>query len=241
MDFSFRSASLTRPFYRGELVDLIVPTLRHVEETSWPDWINSQRTNRYTSHAVLANTLEDQREFYDSLRTGSRFALLITRSGDERPIGIVSLSGLDFRQRSAAIAIVMDTETEVPTPPLASLEAMAIMTQHGFDVMGLNRIDAGQAYPALVRWNRLLEILGYRAEGFKKQAFVRGHSASDVVMLACLYENYLDLTLRRNGDLWPGTSEARRQISTIPKKAFAELLHEKIYALELDYFTARET
>ncbi len=229
-----------RPFYRGEHVDLIVPTLKHVEETSWPDWMNSQRTNKHTSHAVLANTLEDQRDFYNSLRAGSRFALLITPAGDERPIGIVSLSALDFRQRSAAIAIVMDTETDIPTSPLASLEAMAIMTQHGFDVMGLNRLDAGQAYPALVRWNRLLEILGYRAEGFKKQAFVRGHAADDVVILACLYENYRGLTLRRNGDLWPGTAETRRLIDALPKKAFAELLYESSSALELAYFADQE-
>jgi RimJ/RimL family protein N-acetyltransferase len=227
----------TRPFYRGEHVDLIVPALRHVEETSWPDWMNSQRTNRYTSHAILANTLEDQRAFYDSLRSGSRFALLITRAGDEQPIGVVSLSGLDFRQGSAAIAIVMDTETDIPTSPLASLESMAIMTQHGFDVMGLNRIDAGQAFPELVRWNRLLEILGYRAEGFKKQAFVRGHDTSDVVILACLYDNYRQLKVTRNGRLWPGTSEAQRLIRALPKKAFAELLHENIRALELDYFS----
>jgi RimJ/RimL family protein N-acetyltransferase len=229
-----------RPFYRGEHVDLVVPSLRHVEETTWSDWLNSQRTNRFTSHAILANTLEDQRDFYQSLKTGSRFALLITKSGDEQPIGIVSLSGIDFRQGSAAIAIVMDTETDAVVSPFASLEAMAMMTQHGFDVVGLRRIEAGQAYPELRRWNRLLELLGYRAEGFRRQAFVRGHEVSDVVVLACLYKHFCALILERQGNLWPGTAEVRQLMKELPKKAFAELLNEQFRALERDYFVEGE-
>lgn len=115
------------------------------------------------------------------------------------------------------------------------------MTQHDFDVMGLKRLDASQAYPALVRWNRLLEILRHRAEGSRKQAFVRGHVASDIVIRASLYEkNYRELTLTRNGDPWPGTSETRRLIGSLPKNAFAELLHEEIRALELAHCADQE-
>ena len=227
---------LPRPFYSGENINLVVPTIEHVEQSSWADWFNSQQTSQFTSHAILANTTEDQRAFFLGMRSSGRFALLITTAEDPSPIGVVSLSGIDFRQGTAAIAIVMDTQTELTVSPFASLEAMAIMTRHAFEVMGLRRVEAGQAYPALLRWTRLLELVGYRAEGFKRGSFARGRDVSDVVVLACVYENYARLVEARGGSLWPGTSEVAKLMLKLPKQSFAERLDAKTRALESEYF-----
>lgn len=135
-----------------------------------------------------------------------------------------------------AIALVMDTETQHASSPFASLEAMALATQHGFEALGLSRINAGQVYPALAKWNQLLEILGYRAEGFRRQAFRRGHIVSDEVTLACLYLNYTSLLAIRGGALWPGVDRVRTLIRELPRTPFAQLLDESYRALEASYF-----
>jgi RimJ/RimL family protein N-acetyltransferase len=225
-----------RAFYSGETIDLVVPTIEHVESSSWADWFNSQQTNRYTNHAIFPNTVEYQRDFFLSLRDSGRLALMVTSKGNDEPIGTVSLSGIDFRKRLATIAIVMDTESEVPKSTFASLEAMAALTQHTFDVLGLERVQAGQVYPALAKWNQLLEILGYRSEGFRRAAFSRGHDVSDEVTLACLYPHYRRIVESRGGSLWPGSTEALALIRALPRKPFAELLDESYRSIEAEYF-----
>lgn len=224
-----------RPFYRGENVDLLTPTLEHVEKSSWADWFNSQQTTRNTSHAIFPNSLDDQRAFYNNMRATGRLALLIARSGESEPIGVISLSGVDFRQGTAGIAIVMDTESSLSAPSLASLEAMALLTAHAFDVMGLNRIEAGQTYPTLRRWSRLLEVIGYRAEGIKRGGFTRGHSRSDVVMIACLYQDYQRIVEAR-GSIWPGNAVVHELISQLPARSFTDLVDERLVELRRDYF-----
>lgn len=225
-----------RPFYEGQIVDLLVPTRADVENSTWLDWFNSQKTNRFTQHAVFPNTLERQLEFFDSLQRESRLALLVATKGEHRICGTVSLSGIDFRRSSAAIAIVMDTEATPSSPPFASLEAMALLTQHAFDVLGLRRINAGQVYPGLERWNQLLELLGYRSEGFRRQAFVRGQTVSDEVILACLYSHYAELVANRGGSLWPGADKVVELIRALPKKSFASALDEAFRSVEKSYF-----
>ena len=228
--------SVRRPFYEGETIDLLVPTREDVEDSTWVDWFNSQRTNRYTQHALFPNTAEKQLEFHESLQNNSRLSLLISTKQERQIIGTISLSDIDFRRSCAAIALVMDAEAGHSGSPFASLEAMALVTQHGFEALGLSRINAGQVYPALAKWNQLLEILGYRAEGFRRQAFRRGHIVSDEVILACLYSNYTNLLATRGGALWPGVDRVSTLIRELPKTPFAQLLDESYRALEASYF-----
>lgn len=226
-----------RPFYSGENVNLIVPTRAHAESSTWSDWFNSQRTTKFTTRGLMPNSVETQVEFQQGLTEGSRFALLICPTDSSDPIGIVSLSSIDHRRHSAAIAVIMDTETKVPHSPFASLEAMALVTEHGFEVLGLHRIDAGQVYPALERWNRLLELLGFRSEGFKRQAFRRGHEVSDEVVMGALYSDFLALKESRNGAFWPGSKAIQEEIRQLPAKGFASVLFEAYKKAERSYFS----
>ena len=226
----------SRPFYEGENIDLIVPTVEHARESSWPDWFNDQHTTRYTHHGIFPNSVEDQVEFVQGLRASGRIALLITAKGRETPVGTVSLSSVDMRNRTAAIAIVMDTKTAETVHPQAALEAISLMTEHAFNVLGLRRIDSGQAYPALARWNQMLEILGYRTEGIRRNAFARGHVISDDVIMACLHENFSALVDQRGGRLWPGSKAAIELIRSLPAQSFAARLDEAYRALEAEYF-----
>lgn len=225
-----------RPFYSGETINLVVPTPEHARDSSWADWFNSQKTTQHTTHGLLPNTREAQQQFQQELSAGSRLALLITTKTSPEPVGIVSLSSIDLRRQTAAIAIIMDTEGEIPRSPFAALEAMAILTEHGFDVLGLRRIEAGQVFPALSRWNRMLELLGYRSEGFKRQAFRRGHSVSDEVVMGVLFEDFTELKDRRDGVFWPGSSTINAELKALPAEGFAEVLFRAIKRAEAEYF-----
>jgi RimJ/RimL family protein N-acetyltransferase len=229
-----------RPFYSGETIDLVVPTVEHVHNSSWADWFNDQLTTRFTAHGLMPNTLSGQTEFLESLEKGQRFALLITPSGNAAPIGVVSLSSIDYRAGRCALAIIMDLKTEESHSPFAALEASAIVTSHAFDKLGLRRVDAGQVYPALDRWSRLLQLLGYRAEGFRRDAFKRGQEVADELMLACRYETYEALKRKRGGHLWSSVGQISAELTDLPKQSFAQFLDYAIRQAEEEFFHVDE-
>ena len=223
-------------FYNGETIDLIVPTRELAEKSSWYSWFNSQGTTKYTDHGIFPNTPEQQVAFFNSLSNGSRFALLLRLKNHSEPSGIVSLSSIDFRKRTASLAIITDTDAIPAIPPFAALEAVAAVTEHGFNVMGLRRIESGQVYPALAKWNQMLEIFGYRTEGFRRKAYSRGQTISDQVLLACIFENFEALNTQRENKFWPGAREISQLIRTLPKVSYAEQLDSMMRELENQYF-----
>lgn len=223
-------------FYNGETIDLIVPTKELAEQSTWYSWFNSQSSTKYTDHGIFPNTPERQVAFFNTLSTGSRFVLLLRLKNHNEPSGVVSLSSIDFRKRTASLAIITDTEASPSIPPFASMEAVAAVTEHGFNVMGLRRIESGQVYPALSKWNQMLEIFGYRTEGFRRNSYSRGQVISDEVVMACLYENFAHISEQRNQRFWPGAKEIAQLLRNLPKVSYAELLDSMIRELEQSHF-----
>lgn len=223
-------------FYHGETIDLIVPTRELAEKSAWYSWFNSQGTTKFTDHGIFPNTPEKQIAFFNSLSSGSRFALLLRLKNQTEPSGVVSLSSIDFRKRTASLAIITDTEATPSIPPFAAMEAVSAVTEHGFNVMGLRRIESGQVYPALSKWNQMLEIFGYRTEGFRRKAYSRGQIVSDEVILACLYQNFESICDERAGKFWPGAKAVSQLIRELPKDSFAERLDSMMQDLEMSYF-----
>lgn len=225
-----------RPFYRGETIDLVVPAPHHLTSSSWADWLNDELTTRFTTHGLMPNSVNTQARFLESLDNGDRFALLITPKGNDQPIGVVSLASIDYRKGSCALAIIMDLQTEQSHSPLAALEAVALVTTHAFDKLGMRRIDAGQVFPEHERWRKSLELLGYRAEGIRRDAFKRGYDISDEVMLGCRYNVYFSLKSQRGGKLWTSVSDMTDKLAKIPKQSFAQVLDAAIRVIESNYF-----
>lgn len=223
-------------FYNGETIDLIVPTKELAEKSTWYSWFNSQGTTKFTDHGIFPNTPEKQVAFFNSLSNGSRFALLLRLKNHTEPSGVVSLSSIDFRKRTASLAIITDTEANPSIPPFAAMEAVAAVTEHGFNVMGLRRIESGQVYPALSKWNQMLEIFGYRTEGFRRKAYSRGQVISDEVAMACLYEHFEEISSQRDNKFWPGAREISQLIRKLPKESYAEQLDSMMRELENKYF-----
>jgi hypothetical protein len=114
---------------------------------------------------------------------------------------------------------------------------MAIMTEHGFEKIGLERIYAGQAFPSLKNWNKRLELLGYRSEGIMRKAFIKGHWVSDTVSLSVIFQDYIKIKELRNGQYWLGEKRMNELIDALPTEGFAEILNSLIEKAQDEYFS----
>lgn len=220
-------------FISGETIDLCVPSRLAIERDEWADWFNNEKTTRFLLQGVYPNRIEDQLEFYDTLKEGRRFAVMIRPKGSSSVTGIISLSSINHIARSAQISLVIN---ETYIGKLIALEAMARVTEHGFERMGLERIWAGQAFPGLATWNRMLELLGYRTEGVLRKGFIKGRNVSDSVLISCLFEDYVQIKELRDGHYWLGNAIMYRLVKALPKEGFADILSRLIEDAGKEYY-----
>ncbi|HEY7809922.1 MAG TPA: GNAT family N-acetyltransferase [Allosphingosinicella sp.] len=211
------------PFLKGELIDLCVPSKAALDD-GWADWFNDAETTHFLDQGVFPNTREQQEEFYRALPGGSRVSLLVCDKTGNQLWGTISLSSLNWVARSAQIAMVLPRNDG--RPALAALEAMARLSEHGFSLMGLERIWAGQSYPGLAKWNQRLELLGYFTEGVLRGAVAKGRRVSDSVAISVLYADYAAIVARR--DYWPGEATMQRLVKALPESPLAERLSRAI-------------
>lgn len=222
-------------FIAGETIDLCVPSKLAIEKDGWTNWFNDPVVCENMYRGVFPHFESEQYEFLDSLKDKSRFVVMIKPKKLNKVIGVISLSSIEFERRSAQIAIVIGDRATI-TGSLFALEAMALVTEHGFDKLGLDRIWAGQAYPEHSRMIKFLEILAYRTEGISRKAFVKGRRVGDIANIACLYQNYAKLKNERNGAIWPGNAEFKKLVRKLPKQGFVEQLNMLMLNIERDYF-----
>lgn len=232
-------------FIAGDTIDLCVPSTLAIERDGWADWFNDAENTRYLDQGVFPMFEEDQRAFLESLRSQVRLALLIRPKGSERAVGTISLSTIKWVARSAQVAIVLDRRAQITAlmehrsksgGNVYALEALSRVTAHGFETMGLDRIWAGQAYPALKKWGTQMELLGYRPEGVLRDACVKGRDVQDCVMMSCLYKNYRRLCDQRGGQLWAGEKAMTELRDKLPAKGFADVLDALIRDAARQYF-----
>ena len=126
-------------------------------------------------------------------------------------------------------------QNKIMLPGLAALEAVALISEHGFKELGLNRIYGGQAYPSLKSWNKLLEVIGYQVDGIERNALRREHKYSDKLEISLIFEDYLKISKSR-GKLWPSMKKIKEIIRKQPKNSFAEILNREMERLKKEHY-----
>ncbi len=223
-------------FCEGELIDLCIPSATAISEDGWAEWFNNIEQLQATGHGVYPNYRSSQYKILESLDNDrSKIILLICQKNTQKAFGVVSLQNISLQSRSAEIAINASSKDNTSAHPLCTLEAMALITQHGFEQLGLTRVYGGQAFPILENWNKAIELIGFRTEGIARNSFVRGHNIFDTALISCSYENYINLTKLR-GTLWGSSKMIRKAMRKQPKLSFTHLISEKLKSLENDYF-----
>ena len=229
-------------FIEGELINLCIPNEEAIELDGWTDWFNNLENLKNTNHGIFPNTTQNQEKIlaeinnqFKETENQKKLNLLVCEKKNNQAFGIVSLQSINFSMNSAEIAIHIGNPELSLMPSLAALEAMALIAEHGFKLMGMQRIYAGQAYPNLIGWNKLLEIIGFKAEGITRNSFKRGHDISDTVLIACNYDDYLILRNIR-GSMWGDISLIKKALKNQPKQSFTQKINESLLNIEKEHF-----
>lgn len=199
-----------QPFIRGETLDLYAPSKEAIAQ-GWGQWFNDPEVTKWLNQGVFPNTGEEQA---DRIRSKDRLTLMI-HAKDEALCGVISLS--DIRRASAQIALVVPHRPH----PLMALEAMARLTAHAFEKLGVRVVSAGQAYPGLSKWTGKLELIGYRSDGLQRLGFIKGRTESDIVLISCTAGDY-DALVRLRGTYWPGAEYMSKLMKCRENMCFAD-------------------
>ena len=222
-------------FIEGELINLCVPSKEAIELDEWTNWFNEPSRLQYTTHGIFPNTKESQESFYQKIVNQELIAFLICRKDTNEAFGTVSLSNIDYRTSSAEFAINIGRPELSLNPGFDSLEAMALITEHGFDEVGLNRLYMGQDFPGLTRWNKFSELIGWKAEGITKETSIRGLRKSKTVISSILSKDFCKIKEVR-GSLWGSKKTIEAFQEKQPKLSFAEKIELSLKDLEAEHF-----
>jgi RimJ/RimL family protein N-acetyltransferase len=208
-------------FISGETIDLCTPTREFAQKSKWYTWFNNPEITRYLGErGEYRNTPALQEKFF--LSEPKKRLILIITTKEKVYKGVVSLSFINYKKRTCDIAIVTDFLIEPQYSPYASLEAIARITQHGFDKMGMKRISGG-AHINLRNWQQRMELFGYRIESVNRNSFIKGKEVSNSMTISCLHDDYLSI-IKNRGKLWDNLRKMKKRIDKLPKKTFRDQL-----------------
>lgn len=190
---------MQEPFLLGKIVGLRKPDLDlDIMQGDWHEWFNDYNTTQYLVHGLFPVSREEEYEIVKrNLNRSDSLILTIIDTQNKDVLGVISLTSIDHVNRRAEIAIVMGKRS---TKVGAAIEAMALLTQHAFDRLNLEKIYAGQ-HESLWKWVNTLELIGYQIEGYRKKFGRRNCNSYGIVLTGVTVEKFNDLRQQRNGDI----------------------------------------
>jgi RimJ/RimL family protein N-acetyltransferase len=217
-------------FIKGELIDLCIPTVEYARVSSWYSMFNNPKINRFLEQGAFPTTADDEVAFFQAERSKRLILIVVDKEGND--LGVISFSFINYQKRRADIAMVLN---EKPREPLAGLEAMARMVEHGFTLMGLERISAGQ-HKQLYKWQNLCELIGFKVEGILENNFVKGSERVNSIQLGVTIEDYKQIIANRHGLLWDSNENMIDRITRLPRPQFVKELSIFFDTVRKDYY-----
>jgi RimJ/RimL family protein N-acetyltransferase len=190
---------MQKAFLSGKIIGLRKPDLElDIMQGEWHEWFNDYNTTQYLIHGLFPVSREEEYEIVKkNLNRSDSLILTVVDIKSEDVLGVISLMSIDHINRRAEIAIVMGKRS---TKIGAAVEAMALLTQHAFDRLNLEKIYAGQ-HESLWKWINTLELIGYQIEGYRKKYGRRNCNSYGIVLTGVTVEKLNDLREQRNGDI----------------------------------------
>jgi RimJ/RimL family protein N-acetyltransferase len=174
---------------RGEFV-----TLRPLRESDAELTLRWRRSERAALLNGGASTVEAQAEWIRARPQSERN--FVIELADGRPVGMLSLVGIDRRNRHAESARFLIGDEDAVRGVPAAVEAMKLLYGLAFDELGLERVWGTVASDnrRMVKWQR---YLGMREEGRLRNHYFIGDRFQDAVCLGILAEEYRGQALPR--------------------------------------------
>jgi RimJ/RimL family protein N-acetyltransferase len=133
-------------------------------------------------------TLEQEEEFIETVgRATDQLVLGVVAADDGRLLGVTGLHQLGDPARQAEFGIFLGGPAEWGRG--FGGEATRLVVDHGFDVLGLNRIWL-HVHADNARGLRAYARAGFRREGLLRQGARRGDRFVDVIAMAILREEW---------------------------------------------------
>jgi len=199
-------------FLDGDIVALRQPNIeKDVIEGHWHSWFNDPVTTQFLVHGNFPVNREQQAEIVArEMADPTSLLLVAVDKKNARHIGVICLKFINPVLRTAELSIVFGDRSVKG----AALEAVALLTQHAFDRLNLQRISGGQ-HVGLWQWMNSLELIGYRLEGYHEHYGIRNGEKYDVASYAITSERFYDLLKRRGGTIcaadWAGLQKQKSQ------------------------------
>lgn len=158
-------------------------------------WINDFTALRTLGAvAPLPMTLEQETVWYDSLMAGQEAGFTIYETGTWQPIGTTALHGIDYRNRTAALGILIG-ESAYRGKGLGT-ETVRLMLDYAYTALGLHSVMLTVAeYNHAGR--RAYEKAGFREIGRRRECRWLAGKLWDEIYMDCLATEFTSPLLSR--------------------------------------------
>lgn len=152
-------------------------------------WRNDMEVMRTTNPSLDLVTFADTRQFVEQviLGSGTSKSYMILDKPSGRPIGITSLIGLDFKNRSAECILDIG-EKEFWGKGYGS-ESLRLLLDYAFLELNLHRVSL-RVFAFNDKAVALYEKIGFKREGVSRQAVFRKGQWHDILHMGILQEEY---------------------------------------------------
>ena len=151
-------------------------------ESSWVGWFNDEQMCEFNQHHYFPNSFEKQRKFLLACQGPDKLQLgIIDRSWPDHICGVVSLSAINLLHRHAEIAGTQ-AMSQTRTNQAVFIESGRFMLKHGFELLGLQKIDGGTFRPHVPR--ALRRMFNFEVEGIMKRHVFKHGKYHDVTLVA---------------------------------------------------------
>ena len=173
----------------------------HVTD-NYLSWWDDQETTRYTSHGLFPKSKKDIDSFLDSVGTDKLvWAIynILSIEDDQQHIGNISLQEINFVNRSAELALILDKRYWSKG---FGTKAGSLMLYHGFEKLNLHRVWLG-IVEKNIGMMMLAEKLGFQKEGVSRQSIYIEGKYEDITHYGLLRSEWDKI----KNNLWEGKYE----------------------------------
>ena len=141
-----------------------------------------------------ASTVAEQADWIGSRPTSEYNFIIALKDG--RPVGMLSLIGVNPANRHAETARFLIGDEEAVKGVPAAVEAMKLLYEFAFDRLELIRLfgSIASGNPLMVKWQK---YLGMKEEGRMRRHYYLDGQFQDAIILGLLVEEYRETTLPR--------------------------------------------
>ncbi len=150
-------------FIETENLNLRVPSKDNLNQ--WSEWINSPKIRGTVSSTLIPKTLEMQWDWIQSeLNSKTRILLEIFNKKDNLFLGVVSLSTIDYVNRSAQISTISPIK-KTANNRYCVYEARRAILKYAFEELSINKVYGRTLYPENKSYMIKNMCLGFEIEG----------------------------------------------------------------------------